>query len=91
MADENKDARELSRQVVNMPFTVDGINMGSLQRIADACEKMCQDREGLERRLKSMEESRDRWWSQCECEKYSNRALRGVITKLKRRLKDAEG
>lgn len=64
------------------------LQLGCLQRIADATETMCKDREKLERDYQYMRDSRDRYRSQCERLERSNAALRGVITKMKRR---AEG
>lgn len=64
--------------------------IGALQRIADACELMVKDREDL---IKQLEYARDisrmrldHW----EREKNSNRALRGVITKLKNKIREYE-
>jgi hypothetical protein len=66
-------------------ISFEALNAGSLQRIADACEKMCIDRETLEGSVA-------RWRGQCHMAevdnaalKRSNAALRGVITKLKAR------
>jgi len=63
---------------------IEGINAGSLQRIADATEKMAQSYVALieERDLyKSRYENKGKQVSRLE---RSNSALRGVITKLKK-------
>ncbi len=64
--------------------TLEQINCGSLMRIADATEKMCLDRERLERDYKHMREERDRWRAEAERLGRSNAALRGVVKKMKR-------
>lgn len=77
--------REASRNEWNSDNTREDINSGSLQRIADACEKMCRDREQLEQKCQYL---RRRHEILCEELAYlyrSNAALRGVITKLKRK------
>lgn len=63
----------------------ESINAGSLQRIADAAEKMACSYD-------TMRESRDYWKRRSEslmssvtCRDHQIRALRGVITKLKRK------
>lgn len=86
--------REVSRQnwKANGP-TVEEINAGSLQRIADAVEKMAQSYD-------AMRTDRDYWkdraeWRMAEITRLerSNRSLRGVITRLKRspRLRENRG
>ena len=63
---------------------IEGINAGSLQRIADAAEKMAQSYVALieerERYKRWYENQRDL----VQIERRSNSALRGVITKLKK-------
>lgn len=61
------------------------IQLGAILRIADATEKMCRDREELERKYQNMRASRDRYQEALEAERRKNAALRGVITKLKRK------
>ncbi len=65
-------------------LSIEQLNCGSLMRIADATEKMCADREKLERDYKYMRNNRDEWRQRAEAAERSNAALRGVITKTKR-------
>jgi len=67
--------------------SIQNINSGSLQRIADACEKMAASYD-------TVREERDRyegyWKNQLRLKETLNRrvsSLRGVITKLKRERK----
>jgi UrcA family protein len=79
----NESRREFRREGIALA-TIDDLTLGCLQRIADAVEKMCGDREKLERGLKWERESNEcRRETIAELQR-SNAALRGVITKLKR-------
>jgi len=75
--------REESRQDWTSRGSVEGINAGSLQRIADATEKMAQSYDALIR-----ERDHYKRWYEIAVKDVdqlgrSNSALRGVITKLK--------
>lgn len=65
--------------------TIEQLNCGALMRIADATEKMCLDREKLERDYQYMRADRDtyRQLYERECRKSAARA--GVITRMKRK------
>lgn len=65
--------------------TLEQINTGAIQRIADACEKMCQDRESLERQVKYAREDRQRFADLLNTERRRTAALRGVIKRMKAR------
>lgn len=81
--------RESRREYVNKQnedATLEQINTGSLQRIADAAESMAKGYAALERRAIEAERGREYWRSEAEALKYKLRAARGVITKLKRKL-----
>lgn len=78
--------REASERNWASDNTLEHINAGYLQRIADACEKMCLDREKLERDYKYMRENRDYYRRLSESQKRSAASLKGVITKLKKKL-----
>lgn len=76
--------RDSSRQNWNTRCTVEDINAGSLQRIADACELMAKN-------YSELIDERNRWrrWHDEEQERRialerRNAALRGVITKMKK-------
>ena len=78
--------REASKRNWTSCDSAEQINMGSLQRIADACELMA-------KRYSTVIEERDRYFrwyeSERKCSKRlsnSNSALRGVITKVRNRL-----
>lgn len=79
--------RDISRQDFrsSQGETIEAISAGSLQRIADATEKMAQDYD----RLKRNAEMYECWYRQqlaySRKLERSNSALRGVITKLKRK------
>ncbi len=66
--------------------TVEEINLASLQRIADAAEKMCLDREKLERDYQYMRKSRDAYRDQLERMARKYAAQKGIVTKLKKKL-----
>jgi len=76
--------REESRQDWTSRGSVEGINAGSLQRIADATEKMAESYTALIRERDHYK----RWYEivikDVDQLGRSNSALRGVITKLKR-------
>jgi hypothetical protein len=78
--------RESSKLTWKSSSTVEHINAGSFQRIADACELMAEnhhdlvrDRDMYKRWYESSRESGDKL-------RNSNAALRGVITKLRKKL-----
>ncbi|OFE11423.1 hypothetical protein PHACT_12770 [Pseudohongiella acticola] len=70
-------------------ITRDQLDAGSLMRIADACEKMCLDREKLERDYKYMRSERDRYREHFYRSERRLSATKGVVTKLKRKLAEA--
>lgn len=77
--------RQISRQEWSAADTVESINAGSLQRIADATEAMAKGHVELanERdRLKGWAENRQQRIERLERQ---NAALRGVITRLRRK------
>lgn len=63
----------------------ENIKIGCLQRIADATELMAKDRQRLIDDLEWTKRSRDSWQKTAERLERSNAALRGVITKLKKK------
>jgi hypothetical protein len=80
------NCRDASKQNYSCCGNIDQINMGSLQRIADAIEVMARD-------YQKFINDRDRYLSyykdchrRYERQVRSNSALRGFITKLKNRL-----
>jgi hypothetical protein len=75
--------REQSKKDWTGQSTIEAINSGSLQRIADATEKMAQSYTDMERSrnyFKGLYEERK---SSIMLLRRSDAALRGVITKLK--------
>jgi hypothetical protein len=60
--------------------------IGCLQRIADSTEIIAKDKDKLQRDYEYMKQSRDDYRSMYEKQANSNRSLRGVITKLKKKL-----
>lgn len=92
MSTERKSFKELSRQIFSKSpiedTTYEMINAGSLQRIADATELMAKNHDDLIRRAQFLEESRNNWRSQAEASQRQVNALKGVITKLKKKLNE---
>lgn len=78
------DFREASKQRWTSNTSVEHINAGSLQRIADAMELSCKDREKLERDYLLMRRWRDEAKACSERLARSNAALRGVIKRMKK-------
>lgn len=78
------NAREESRQNWTGSSTVESINSGSLQRIADAAELMAKNYIALQARAESAERSANYWREQYEKKVHQVRALRGVVTKLRK-------
>ena len=62
------------------------INMGSLQRIADATERMARRHTELIGENEDLGARLNYWIERCKRVERSNSALRGVITRLRRRL-----
>ena len=71
--------------------TREKVKLGSLQRIADACELMAQNHAELIRDRDNFK----RWYEEGKADlqraENSNRSLRGQITKLRKRLRDCGG
>jgi len=78
------DFREASKNRRTSDTSVEHINAGSLQRIADAMELSCKDREQLERNYANMRRWRDEAKACSERLARSNTALRGVIKRMKK-------
>lgn len=66
-------------------LTIAEINCGSMQRIADACEKMCTDRDSIERRLGYAQVHAEQMQRLLDTEKRRSAALRGVISRLRKK------
>lgn len=65
--------------------TLESINAGSLQRIANACELMAQNYLKLQEQAHWANQSKEYWESEATRMRHKNKALRGVITKLKKK------
>jgi hypothetical protein len=86
MANERINLKDASKGEWNHDRSIETINAGSFQRIADALEKVAMDRIQLERDLKYQRERAERALSN---ERHASRriaALQGYITKLKKRI-----
>lgn len=77
--------REESRGNFTSAQTIEHINAGSFQRIADACEKMAENHDELNRKLRSAEDSLIYWRQWAEKLEHRVRGLRSRITLLKRK------
>lgn len=82
--------REASKQNWDSQSTIESISAGSFQRIADACELMAKDRQKLIEDYEYMRRDRDQYreWFR-ENEKRIS-AMKGIITKLKKKVEKAE-
>ena len=60
------------------------LQAGALLRIADACEKMCLDREQLERGYAHMRRSRDQYRDLYDKERKRSSGLKGYIKRLQK-------
>jgi chromosome segregation ATPase len=83
--DFRKQSRDICWGTSDEGMTLEQINCGSLLRIADATEKMCQDREKLERDYHYMRGQRDRYREQLASAERRIAALKGVVTRMKKR------
>lgn len=66
-------------------LTIEQINCGAMMRIADATEAMAKNHVQLQADYDFMRRSRDSYRAECEQLRNTNRTLRGVITKLKKK------
>lgn len=82
--------REHSKQNWNSASSVEHINAGSLQRIADATEVMSKNYVQLQNERDSYKRIADSRYEAIERLQRSNSALRGQITKLKKKVKSNE-
>ena len=77
--------REISRQEWTAGDSIQAVNCGSFQRIADACEKMAASYDAV----RTERDSYRKWWEEgkqrAETLERRVNALRGVITKLRRK------
>ncbi|QDU67692.1 hypothetical protein [Engelhardtia mirabilis] len=83
--------REASRKQWSTPGNVEGINSGSLQRIADATEIMAQSYQGLIDERNRYERLYTAERADTSRLERSNAALRGVITRMKRKGEVTDG
>lgn len=65
------------------------LQLGCLQRIADATELMAKNHDGLVNERDQARKSRDYWMAEYDSVKRSNSALRGQITRLQAKLEKA--
>lgn len=86
------DSRSVSKSVQYVADTYEGVNTGSLQRIADAVERSAAAGEKIAADYDAMRRDRDsyrEWYKQGNADKdklYKRiSALQGVITKLKKK------
>lgn len=70
--------------------TLEDLKTGAILRIADACEKMCINRERLERELKSARDYIGELRDVRDSRNKTISSLRGQITKLKKRIAELE-
>jgi len=79
-----RDASKSSWSSRNWTPTVEEINCGNLQRIADATELMAKRYEELIQKAEFEERRANRYASRLETEQRRTAALRGVIGRMKR-------
>ena len=61
------------------------LQFGAMLRIADACELMAKDRQRMEHEIQELRANRDYWHKEAERLLLQRSALRGVVTRLKRK------
>lgn len=67
-------------------LSLEQINTGAMLRVADACELMAKNHDQLVRAKEAAERSVQFWRNQANSLQRSNNALRGQITKLRKKL-----
>ena len=82
--------REHSKNSWESNNSVEHINAGSLQRIADATELMAKRHQELVNERDTFKRSKDYWEARHADLERSNRSLRGQITKLNNQLAAAK-
>lgn len=88
----SQDSRALSRGTLSVlcerdgTFRIEGTNMGSLQRIADACELMAKNHKDLVAERDRLARVLNEYRVAVDGRDRQIAALRGQITKLKKRL-----
>jgi hypothetical protein len=85
MENEKIELREMSRQEYESQTHLLQINAGSLQRIADATEKMAVNYVQLQKDYEYMKMLKNNIEQMFIEQLNKNRALKGVITKLKKK------
>ena len=80
-----RDASKKEFTIVGERGTHEEINTGSLQRIADSCERMGRNYIALETDLNWYKEAYERERNEKRRAWRRNSALRGVITKMKKK------
>lgn len=92
MSNDFKDYRVESRKnwgryQPHQDLNADQLQIGALLRIADATEAMSKNHTDLQARYDMMKSSRDSWRRNAEAAQRKVAALKGVITKLNKKLK----
>jgi hypothetical protein len=83
-----KNFRELSKENWGHDNSIESINAGSFQRIADASELMAKNHREMQASIESMEIANKNLRKRNEDLWISNYHLRGHITRLKNKLKN---
>jgi hypothetical protein len=76
--------RDASKENWTSNGSIEHINAGSLQRIADAMEKVALNYDRIITEKRWAEEARDRYMKRLETERHRTAALRGVIRRMKK-------
>jgi hypothetical protein len=85
---DDKTLRDCSRRdyrAKGARATCEELNVGSLQRIANSLEQIAADKETLERNLEDARRTAEYWCKRASDAESSNAALRGVITRMRRK------
>jgi hypothetical protein len=81
--------RQLSKDTfTSQGNTLEAINAGSLQRIADACELMASNYKKLQKEVEDLNVSRQYWIDMASKQTRTITALKGVITRQKKAAKE---
>ncbi|WDF45270.1 hypothetical protein PQ459_10215 [Chryseobacterium sp. KACC 21268] len=86
MADYKEESRKNWGTKANVGVTREQIQLGAILRIADATEAMAKNHVKLQLDYDYMIANRNSWKAEAEALKRSNASLKGVITKLKKKL-----
>lgn len=81
-----EESRKNYGQEGDVNLTLEQLRTGALLRIADSVEKLCEDRDRLERQCDQYRKSMNYWLARAQKLERSNVALKGHLTRLRDKL-----